>query len=61
MNQHHQRYRMYSTQDHHQGKGERETEKVLREEEKERKRACNFTNIFLRLLSLSLSQGWWWW
>ena len=58
---HHQRYRMYSTQDHHhhQGKGERETEteretmKVLREEEKERKRACNFTNIFLHLLSLS--------
>ena len=52
---------MYSTQDHHhhQGKGERETEteretmKVLREEEKERKRACNFTNIFLHLLSLS--------
>ena len=31
--------------------------KVLREEEKERKRACNFKNIFLHLLSLSLRVG----
>ena len=62
MNQHHQRYRMYSTQTttttkvRERGrlrKRERETVKVLREEEKERKRACNFTNIFVRLLSLS--------
>ena len=29
--------------------------KVLHEEEKERKRACNFTNIFASSLSLSLS------